>query len=448
MKAPTTVASDTDDFADRPVPDDGRIGKLPLSMAWWAVSTGMCWFVFAATMAINFGTVNALIGLALTVVAYSVINGVIAKFAIDTGLSVGLFSNLIFGRHGAALATFLFFACATYYSLFEGSVIAIAFHHYMPAIPQNVWNLIVVVYSVVLVFGSVQKWLDKFNGFLFPFYLAGLLLAVGLTLYNVGLSSNWLKFGPENPSSLGWISCFAYLMGVWILMMFTFDYARFGRKSDREYHARWNFGWAFNFFTFFINGLAGIFILGSLNTGGEAVSELTVVFDLLSLMGVFGLIFVWVSQTRINTANFYLASVNLESFVKSVFGKSVSRLYCAVFVGIAVYVLMLTDVFSYVLQALAYQGIFIVAWVAVAVTHMVIFRSSFAGRGDGVLAQESGGSAGFLVWVLSSALGLVAMESGGALADLSGPVTAVSASLIYWLSVKYWRPSLAGDSAS
>lgn len=443
MKAPANNANETLDYADQPVPESGRIGKMPLTMAWWAVSTGMCWFVFSATMAINFGTVNALIGLALTVVAYSIINGVITKFAIDTGLSVGLFSNQIFGRHGAALATFLFFACATYYSLFEGSVIAIAFHHYMPQIPQNVWNLIVVGYSVLLVFGSVQKFLDKFNGILFPFYVAGLLLAVGLTLYNVGFSSNWLNVGPETPPTLGWISCFAYLMGVWILMMFTFDYARFGRKTDREYHARWNFGWAFNFFTFFINGLAGIFILGSLNTGGQAVSELTVVFDLLSLMGVFGLIFVWVSQTRINTANFYLASVNLESFVKSVFGISVSRLYCAVFVGVAVYVLMLTDVFSYVLQALAYQGIFIVAWVAVAVTHIVLYTSSSGEKESALQLQSNRGIGGLLVWVLASGFGMVAMESGGALSDLSGPVTALSGALLYWISVKLWRPSLA-----
>ena len=40
--------------------------------------------------------------------------------------------------------------------------------------------LIVFCYSVPLVFGSVQHWLDKFNGVLLPFYLLGLLAAVGL----------------------------------------------------------------------------------------------------------------------------------------------------------------------------------------------------------------------------------------------------------------------------
>jgi purine-cytosine permease-like protein len=403
----------------------------------------MCWFVFAATMAINFGAINALIGLLLTVICYSLINGIIAKFAIDTGLSVGLFSTLVFGKYGSALATFLFFACATYYSLFEGSVIAIAFHHYFPALSQSVWNFIVVAYSVLLVFGSVQKWLDKFNGFLFPFYLAGLIFAVGLTFYNVGFNGSWLNVGPENPPRFGWVSCFAYLMGVWILMMFTFDYSRFGKVEDREYHARWNFGWTFNFFTFFVNGLAAIFILGSLATPTSSVNELTVVFDLLGLMGIFGLIFVWISQTRINTANFYLASVNLESFIKTVFGLSVSRIHCAIVVGLAVFVLMASDVFSYVLEALAYQGVFIVAWVAVAVTHILMTRTTSGVYSLEQLTQERTHSRGLGIWVIASLVGVFAIKLGGVASEMSGPLTAIAAVLLYWMSSKLPRRSLA-----
>ena len=39
-----------------------------------------------------------------------------------------------------------------------------------------------------------------------------------------------------------------------------------------------------------------------------------------------------------------------------------------------VYALMMADVFAYLLQALAYQGIFVVAWVAVAVAHILSDR--------------------------------------------------------------------------
>jgi purine-cytosine permease-like protein len=85
----------------------------------------MFWLVVSATPAMTFGTQNAIIGLLLSVVTYAAINGVIARYAIKTGLSVALFSRVLFGRKGAILAT-LIFATATYYSVFEGSVIAIA----------------------------------------------------------------------------------------------------------------------------------------------------------------------------------------------------------------------------------------------------------------------------------------------------------------------------------
>ena len=69
---------------------------------------------------------------------------------------------------------------------------------------------------------------------------------------------------------------------------------------------------------FLLNGLAGIFLAASLPTEG-GVSEVSVVLALIQLMGLAGLAFVWISQTRINTANYYLAAVNMESFAQTVF---------------------------------------------------------------------------------------------------------------------------------
>ena len=77
---------------------------------------------------------------------------------------------------------------------------------------------------MLLIFGSVQRWLDKFNGVLLPFYLGGLLLAVVLATREYGYSDAWLAFGPAGgPVAGGWWDAYVYYMGVWILMMFTFD---------------------------------------------------------------------------------------------------------------------------------------------------------------------------------------------------------------------------------
>ena len=126
-------------------------------MAWWSVCSAMFWLVVSATLALNYGTVNTLIGLALSALCYSVINGIITRYAIRSGLSVGLFSRILFGNSGASLATLIFFATAIYYAVFEGSVIAVAIQHMFPALSLEHAYLLVVVYSVPLVLGSVQQ---------------------------------------------------------------------------------------------------------------------------------------------------------------------------------------------------------------------------------------------------------------------------------------------------
>ena len=60
----------------------------------------------------------------------------------------------------------------------------------------------------------------------------------------------------------------------------------------------------------------------------------------------------------------------MESFARTVFRLRLAKWVWACVAGTIAYALMLADVFAYILQALAYQGIFVVAWVAIALAHM------------------------------------------------------------------------------
>lgn len=437
MAAPLKQQGDNIDYSVLAVPDSHRSSQRSLTMAWWGICSAMFWLVVSATLAMTFGTANAIIGLLLSVVTYAAINGVIARYAIKTGLSVALFSRVLFGRSGAVLATLIFFATATYYSVFEGSVIAIAFHQYFSGLSLNQAYLLVVLYSVPLILGSVQHWMDKLNGLLLPFYLIGLVALVVMTVGEYGYSSAWLHMGPASgPVENGWWNCFSYFMGVWILMMYTWDYARFGRQEDATYHSRFNFGLPFYIFTFLINGLVGIFLAGTIPTEG-GLSEVSVVMAIIQLMGVWGLIFVWVSQTRINSANFYMAATNMQAFFGRLGLAKVPYLLWAVAVGALVYTLMRLNVFDYILQALAYQSIFVVAWVAIALAHIFSPRYGqlFEGRIEYQLERVSAfNPCGLGAWFFAAGLGIVLLNAGHPdLATWSAPVTFVSAFGAYWL---------------
>jgi len=224
-----------------------------------------------------------------------------------------------------------------------------------------------------------------------------------------------------------------YYMGVWILMMFTFDYARFGRQKDATYHGRFNFGMPFYLVTFLLNGAVGIYLVSTI-PGLGPLSEVSVVLALLKLMGIWGLLFVWVTQSRINTANYYLAAINMQAFFRKVAGLHAPKFVWALVVGAVVYALMMADVFSKILQALAYQGIFVVAWVGVALAHILSTRVDTL-LGDEIECRDSHVPAfnpgGLTAWFAGALAGLLLMNMPGALQSFSAPATFVVSWLVY-----------------
>ncbi|MGO4834242.1 allantoin permease, partial [Rhizobiaceae sp. 2RAB30] len=128
------------------------------------------------------------------------------------------------------------------------------------------------------------------------------------------------------------------------------------------------------------------------------------------------------------------AAVNMEALVAA-FGKlPFGRIGWAIVVGAIVYMLMLADVFSYLLQALAYQGIFVVAWVAVAMAHILSDR--YDRLAGGSLEYRSGyvpsfNPLGLTAWFAAAAIGIALHLSGGTYAEASAPATAVIAFVIY-----------------
>jgi len=107
------------DLSTLAVPDNARMPPFSLTMAWWAVCSAVFYIVVGAALALQYGARNALIGMALSVISYGLVNSIISRYAIRTGLSVALFSRVLFGGAGAALATLIFFATAIYYAVFE-----------------------------------------------------------------------------------------------------------------------------------------------------------------------------------------------------------------------------------------------------------------------------------------------------------------------------------------
>ncbi|MNE68312.1 hypothetical protein D3C80_1639660 [compost metagenome] len=97
----------------------------------------------------------------------------------------------------------------------------------------------------------------------------------------------------------------------------------------------------------------------------------------------------------------------------------------AALTGLVVYLLMRFDVFSYILQALAWQSIFIVAWVAIALAHILAARGAPPADDTSLPAFNA---RGLLAWFAAAATGIVLLKVGDAsLATFAAPATFVVA---------------------
>jgi purine-cytosine permease-like protein len=410
-----------DDYSLHVVPRTWRLSAPKMALAWSAVMAAMFWVVVAAGASLVVGTVQTLIGLAAAVVVHGAICYYMSRTAAETGLTVGLFSRSMFGYYGASLATLFFAVTGTWFAVFEGSVLAVAAQTQFGG-PIALWYLIVTLCAIPLVLGGVRVWLEKINAFLLPIFAIGLVAAVVWSTAVFGYDGGWLTSTPSEPTAIGgpgWLFVFAIYMGVFSNMFYTFDFARMGRTEDIRVNGVHTFGFTFYFFTILVNGAVGIYLVHTIPLDSGGVTEAGLVVGIVKLMGIFGLIFIVATQTKINTANFYLASTNFQSFFSRAFNVTLPRFVWVLFVGVVSFTVMVLDVFSFIGTWLSYQGAVLVAWVGIALVHIGYHRLShsrnaFEFRPGRVRNASSGG---ITAWVASSGVGIYLIASKNGLAS-------------------------------
>lgn len=437
--------SESHDSATMRVGAEDRMSRGPLTMVWFSLCSAIFYLLLGATLATTFGTRNALIGTFLGVLALSGLGYIFSRYAIRSGQSCYLLSREVFGTLGASLATVIFAAIAIYYAVFESAVVAAAAVKVFSGV--NYWQAcaIIAIYSVALAVGSIQKWLDKLNAILLPIYVVGLVAVVAMAIHRFGYSHAWLDIPAANPTPAGWWYCFIAVFGMQLLMMITLDIGRFGKTEDIEHHSKLTFGFPFYVATFLVNMSVGIYLAASANMA--EVSETAVIDVCLAVLGgPLGLLFIWVTQTRINTANFFLASSNLQAFIRDIIRFPIPRLACTLLVGVVVFAFTAaSDVLKYILIAVNYQAVILTAWVGVALAYITASANA-APDASAAVETRTFIPRGLASWFTGAAVGLAMMASGGLIASFSVPVTlTITFSLYRLLGRSRVQPALVGE---
>ncbi|MBU8867806.1 purine-cytosine permease family protein [Paenarthrobacter aromaticivorans] len=424
-----------EEYTNHFVPTSARLGKWGVFSGWSSIASAMAFLYYGALSASLVGVQQAIIGIVLVVIAYSILGSKSAREAIRWGLNSTLLARELFGYRAAALAPLLVASAGVYYAVFESSVLAVALQSFFRVWDVRVWYAIVIAGMLPLMLGGMQTWLNKLNGISLPVYFFGILAAVITAGFRFGWEGNWSGFEPTPLSGIpGWLTVFILYMGVWILFPDTQDAARFGQPVDAKFHEKVSFGWIFYLVAYLFNGLAGIFIV-ALAAPQDSVTESGVVRGVIAALGVIGLIVIIVSQVRINSANFYFASVNMERFVAHFSRRNLSRrTWVIVLLGL-VFVLMFTNVFSYIALALAWQAVLVVSWVGIMIVHWLLDRNK---EPEFRPARLKAVAPGFGVWVVSSVLGIMLLQFPMQLPTLSAlaPLISLAFSMLLYLAIR------------
>ena len=175
----------TEDYSLHIVPSTWRMGRWPLTMAWFAVATAFFYMYFAAFLALAYGTWNALIGIALTVITYALVN---YRHPSD---------RVTQRAHRRAVLTQHVRVRRREHrdADLRGDL------HLLPRVrglghrgrgaeffggPIDLWYAIVIAVTAPLVWKGVRTWLDRLNGLLLPFYIIGLIAVVVWALADRG----------------------------------------------------------------------------------------------------------------------------------------------------------------------------------------------------------------------------------------------------------------------
>lgn len=358
-----------EDYALRYVPAGyRRWGAASLTGVMLGVATAMFFLAWGGQLATAYGTVNTFIGMVLGTVFIGGLAFLLARISSATGLDSDLITRGSgFGFMGSAITSLIYSFNFLMFFAFEGTIMATAVHDRWPAIPEWLLYLVIGLVFIPLTWWgmTVLNWLMWVT---IPIYLGFL----GWTVYLAATSTTALPFWsyePAHPTSpAAGPALLQVLAAVLALTSQATIAADFGRFIPAKQRTRGAFavGFVSQLLTF-----CGLTMLGAwltLRFGGSTNPGAY----LAALMGVWGVLFVVVTQLRINVTNIYSGSLAYANFFCRVFHITPGRHYWVILTSVCGTALMFGGLFSHLNAVLTFEGVFVMAWIMAITSDIVI----------------------------------------------------------------------------
>lgn len=376
----------TDDYSVRTVPESARSPLWSTTSAWALFMTGAFQIIISGTLAMAVGTMAVIIGMLITVVSMGIFGALVAKETGPLGIGQNLLSRkAAFGYAGGFIASLILGLAALYYSALEASVMAHSFYTILPNVNVNIWYAIMAFALIPMVWFGM-KVIERVANITFFIWLVGFIILMIVTYVKTdGGYDGWLTYMPEDPIATGPMAVLYVVtsyMSLYIWFMEIPDYARFTKKKDVKAAAWITFGPIFELVAVFVLGLCGIWLTLSIGAGYNSGVYIPMI------LGIWGTIFVLLTQVRINIGNLYVASLSFSGFFVAIFKRYIPRNIWAVILSVIVFLIMLTDVLDWINAALKFQGVLMVSWIGVVLPYFWFFKKKL-GEGETIDCRRS-----------------------------------------------------------
>lgn len=368
-----------EDYAVRRVPLHWRRRWGSLVSVSLGIGTAMAFMQVGAVLALTFGTLNAAIAELYATLMAGAIGLVMARKAGTTGLGSYLLSRGAgYGFAGAAVTSFIYSLNYIALAAIEGAIMSGALHSYFPAVPIQVFYLVSGAVLLPLGWRGVTR-LAKVESYTVPVYflLVFLALVLAATGHETKIAAWWTYLpaqakvgGAALVAAVGIVNGLTGITGI-----FVAEYARLARPSEVRGFSGLLLGTAPALAGFLFSGFVGIFL------GVHTLQANPGVF-MVALLGTLGVLFVVLTQLRINVLNVYFASLTLATFFARVLRFAPGRNFWSV-VAVAIAVaLMFLSVLQQIGPLLTFLGVFQFAWASSLLVDLLFVHPRLLGTAE------------------------------------------------------------------
>lgn len=372
-----SIDDQIESYAIDRVPAEKRWPIPAISLVLLGNATAMFFFSFGAQQTFLVGWPKMLLPIGYFFFGAVLIGALTMRMASREGLSQSLISRgLGFGSRGAALTSFIYAVNFVYYFLFEGTIVSHAVAYYFD-IEINSFGGILIFAAIGLITIAfvwrgmyAMSWLQTWG---FPIFVGLLIWALfALNGQHDGVGpSGWEATGVSGGAAMWTAMSFANGQMIFQGLMAT-DYGRFAAKTIRFRGTSTIMLLELipMFIIIFLGAYLGATLVGEF--GAEKAQDPGFVF--VHLMGLAGVIFVVITQIRINVMNLYGGSITLSSGFDVAAHFRPGRPWWMFAVWLFGVIFYATNVINHLGTFLAITGVLTNTWVLIILSDYFICR--------------------------------------------------------------------------